>query len=449
MTRSLLLVSLAAGSLTVPAPSASAATEPAIRSITVRPAEPVVGAQGSVRLVIDVIARGAHGKDGVTVKVEPGAPPVGVPEPRPAAPAPQGGAPAQEPAQQPAQQPDQQPAQEPVRPAEQGAAQEPAEEAVWGPGQAPALAPGRAPGHVLGLGSAVPVSAWAASPAGPPVPSPATGATPQSAAQPAALPAAQPAVQSAVQPAVQPVTPPVDSDPPVTPGDPDGQEPPKEGPDLTDLEPARDPAQETGTGGPKDGVRTQQDAAVPPRLVWRLAHGGPRMTAPKQGAAAMTGLELGAARVKDTGGWQTWRFLPDKRLTRFYPAGTWTITATAKGANGATVTEYASFELRRETRLAGVRAERPARADGVRLRGSLTRVDPRGLTDYGPFAKQGLEILWRPDTTSEWQTVGRTTTDAAGAFVGMVLGHTDGYWRVRYPGTRHYAADISKTRQID
>ncbi|MFC7111583.1 hypothetical protein ACFQQB_71055 [Nonomuraea rubra] len=58
MTRSVLLVSLAAGALTVPAPAASAAIEPAIRAITVRPAAPVVGAQGSVRLVIDVIARG-------------------------------------------------------------------------------------------------------------------------------------------------------------------------------------------------------------------------------------------------------------------------------------------------------------------------------------------------------------------------------------------------------
>ncbi|MFG6198999.1 hypothetical protein, partial [Nonomuraea sp. JJY05] len=73
MTRSLLLVSLAAGPLTVPAPPV--ATEPAIRAITVRPAEPIVGANDSVRLVVDVVAKGARGKDGITVKVEPGAPP--------------------------------------------------------------------------------------------------------------------------------------------------------------------------------------------------------------------------------------------------------------------------------------------------------------------------------------------------------------------------------------
>ncbi|MGP4097775.1 hypothetical protein, partial [Nonomuraea sp. KM90] len=124
------------------------------------------------------------------------------------------------------------------------------------------------------------------------------------------------------------------------------------------------------------------------------------------------------------------------------------ITATARGAGGATITEYASFELRRETRLSEVRAEKSARTDGVRMRGSLTRVDPRGLTDYGPFAKQRLEILWRPDEAAAWETVGETTTDAAGAFMGTVQGRTGGYWRVRYPGTGHYASDVSKSRQI-
>ncbi|MBF8193103.1 hypothetical protein ITP53_47035, partial [Nonomuraea sp. K274] len=74
MSRSVLLVSLAAGSLVAPAPAYSAATEPVIRAINVRPAEPVVGAHDSIRLVIDVVATGATGKDGVTVKVEPGAP---------------------------------------------------------------------------------------------------------------------------------------------------------------------------------------------------------------------------------------------------------------------------------------------------------------------------------------------------------------------------------------
>lgn len=177
---------------------------------------------------------------------------------------------------------------------------------------------------------------------------------------------------------------------------------------------------------PKDGVPADARAELPPRLVWRLAPG--------------------AARMSD--GWQTWRFLPDKKLNRFYPAGTWTIAVTAKGANGQTITQYSSFELRRETRLASVRAEKSAGADGVRLRGSLTRVDPRGLTDYGPFGKQRLEVLWRQDPSATWERAGETTTDAAGAFVSTVQGRTGGYWRVRFPGTGHYASDISKSRQI-
>ncbi|SEH00763.1 hypothetical protein SAMN05444920_117194 [Nonomuraea solani] len=150
-----------------------------------------------------------------------------------------------------------------------------------------------------------------------------------------------------------------------------------------------------------------------------------------------------------TGGWQTWRFLPDKRLNRYYAAGTWTITVTAKGPGGTTITEYAAFDLKRETKLTSVTADKAARSNGgVRLRGSLTRVDPRGLTDHGPFGKQPIEILWRPDATSAWEKVGHATTDAAGAFVATVPGRTGGYWRARYPGTSHYATDASKSRQI-
>nr|SBO98086.1 hypothetical protein BN4615_P7602 [Nonomuraea gerenzanensis] len=187
---------------------------------------------------------------------------------------------------------------------------------------------------------------------------------------------------------------------------------------------------------PREGVPGASRPALPQRLVWRLAPG-----------ITLLDPAPGAARTR-TDDWQTWRFLPDKKLNRFYPAGTWTITATAKGTNGATITQYASFELKRETRLTSVRAEKSARTDGVRLRGSLTRVDPRGLTDYGPFAKQRLEVLWRPDASSAWQAVGETTTDGAGAFVGTFQGRTDGYWRVRFPGTGHYAPDLSKSRQI-
>jgi hypothetical protein len=176
------------------------------------------------------------------------------------------------------------------------------------------------------------------------------------------------------------------------------------------------------------GAQPDVQPILPPRLVWRLVPGP-------------------VARMAD--GWETWRFLPDKKLTRFYPTGTWTITATAKGESGTTVTEYASFQFRRGTKLSSVRAEKSAGGSGgVRVRGSLARIDPRGLTDYGPFAKQPLEILWRPGTTGTWEEVGRTMTDAAGAFVAKVPDRSEGYWRIRYPGTGHYAPVLSKTRQI-
>ncbi|TMR16440.1 hypothetical protein ETD86_25260 [Nonomuraea turkmeniaca] len=178
--------------------------------------------------------------------------------------------------------------------------------------------------------------------------------------------------------------------------------------------------------GAAPAVENGAQSALPPRLVWRL------------------GASPAAARMAD--GWETWRFLPDKRLSRFYPTGIWTISATARAANGATVTEYASFQFRRETRLAEVRADQ---ARGVvRVRGSLTRVDPRGVTDYGPFGKQRLEILWRGNAEGAWERVGETTTDAAGVFVSTISDRTGGQWRVRYAGTGHYAPDVSKSQEI-
>ncbi|MFG6195158.1 hypothetical protein, partial [Nonomuraea sp. JJY05] len=167
-----------------------------------------------------------------------------------------------------------------------------------------------------------------------------------------------------------------------------------------------------------------------PQLTWRTA--GPGSGPP--------------ARMAN--GWETWRFLPDKQLNRYYPTGIWTITATARGAGGATVTEYASFQFRRDTKLSSVRADKLEGSDLVRLRGSLRRVDPRGYTDYGPFARQRLEILWRGDEASAWERIGQTTTDASGTFEATVTGRSGGFWRVRYPGTGHYASDASKSRQI-
>ncbi|MEV5498327.1 hypothetical protein AB0M50_23305 [Nonomuraea fuscirosea] len=454
MTRSLLLVSLAAGSLTVPVPAASAATEPAIRSITVRPSDPVVGAHGSVRLVIDVIAKGARGKDGVTVKVEPGAPPVREPQPRPVMPpiVSQAPAPVRPPAVPPEQDQVRPPAQEPVRPpvqdaaqdAAQGSAQVPSQESaqeaaadhaqtpVRDAAQAPVLAPGKAPQDP----ALTPVHAARPSPAvspGPvPRPAPLAGSAP-STAVPGGTGPKEDAQTALVRPRPAPLAPIVNGQPAAN-GQPAVDAGPGGGTTVNDRSvaggvqaPGQAPGQAPVAGG-KVGVRVEDTfPVIPPRIVWRLVPAPP-------------------ARMTD--GWQTWRFLPDKRLNRYYPAGTWTITATAKGKDGTTVTQYASFELRRQTRLSSVRAEKSARTDGVRLHGSLTRVDPRGLTDFGPFAKQRLELLWRPDAKSPWETVGETTTDAAGAFAGTIEGRTTGEWRVRYPGTGHYSADLSKIRQI-
>ncbi|GAA3651174.1 hypothetical protein GCM10022224_012580 [Nonomuraea antimicrobica] len=449
MSRSLLLVSLAAGSLTAPAPATAAASEPEIRSITVRPAEPVVGARGSVRLVIDVIARGARGKDGVTVKVEPGAPPAQAPETPPIA------SPGQSPAQPPAQSPAQPPAvpgQAPVQHPEQAPGQATARTPARPPVQAQILAPGQNPAQSQALSP--PLTAAQASTHVPERTRPHThaGTRPHAPSQVAAPvagsgkvstpspvapgrggPAGYPhtAGHSQSGPKQQPGTrypQPGQAGPNRTSTNPRPvHEYPNHAhvqPDAAVLDPQPFPAY---AAAPKVGIPGQVTPEIPPRLVWRLTPSPYRMT----------------------DGWQTWRFLPDKRLNRFYPTGTWTITATAKGRDGATVTQYASFELKRETKLASVRAEKSAQADGVRLRGSLTRVDPRGLTDYGPFAKQRLEILWRPDTTSRWERVGETTTDAAGEFVGTVQGRTGGHWRVHYPGTGHYAPETSKSRQIE
>ncbi|WP_206062348.1 hypothetical protein, partial [Nonomuraea basaltis] len=189
--------------------------------------------------------------------------------------------------------------------------------------------------------------------------------------------------------------------------------------------PAVEGASPAAQATPKIAALPGDRPALVPRLVWRL---------PVSSAARMAG------------GWETWRFLPDKRLSRFYPTGTWTVAATAKGKDGATVTEYASFQLKRDTRFSAVRVEKAKSA--VRLHGSLTRVDPRGVTDYGPFGGQPLEILWRPNATAAWERVGQTTTDAAGAFVSTMSGRTGGLWRVRYAGTGHYAPDLSKSQQI-
>ncbi|MEU7837201.1 MULTISPECIES: hypothetical protein [unclassified Nonomuraea] len=352
MTRSLLLVSLAAGALAVPIPASSAATELAIREINIRPASPVVGAGNTVRLVIDVVAKGVKGRDGVTIKVEPGSTP-GATGQTPIT----GGSPV---------------------------------------GAVPSV-PGTPPAPSTGTGVLAP---------GP------TGAARRGTAAPrpglvghrGALRVTAPGGAAVVDPAQA-----VDS----------GARPVGEGwpawfgPDIWAS--ARRPQPRPITVEP----------ALPFMPEWRTVPVGMRML----------------------DGWQTWRFMPDKVLTRFYPSGTWTITATATGDDGQSVTRNQTFQLKRETKMSSVRAEKAGGADSVRLRGSLTRVDPRGYEDYAPFADQQVEILWRAEAEDTWERVAIATTGETGDFGRTVRGRPGGYWRARYLGTDHYAPKVSKIHE--
>lgn len=157
----------------------------------------------------------------------------------------------------------------------------------------------------------------------------------------------------------------------------------------------------------------------------------------REEAAAMDALAaMGAMRLADE--WETWRFLPARGLNRFYPAGAWTITATAKDEHGQVVTEYQTFELKHQTRLRSVEAERVHGKRGVRLQGTLTRVDPRGYTDYAPFAGQRLEIEHRREG-GDWAKAATVTTTATGRFARTLPARAHGTWRVRFEGTNKYA----------
>ncbi|SNT28005.1 hypothetical protein SAMN05216276_103218 [Streptosporangium subroseum] len=140
--------------------------------------------------------------------------------------------------------------------------------------------------------------------------------------------------------------------------------------------------------------------------------------------------------------WETWRFAPDKSLSRWYPAGRWTVTATAKGAGGTTVTGYAPFWLKRETRFGAVQAVR--KGTEVQVDGVLKRVDPRGVVDYAPFAGQPVEILHRETAQAAWTTAATATSDAQGKFSRSVPDRQGGEWRIRFAGTGHYAARLGK-----
>ncbi|MFG1619169.1 hypothetical protein ACGFI3_40985 [Nonomuraea wenchangensis] len=524
MTRGLLLASLAAGTLVAPASASTAAAGvpvrllpvsapvpsseegPVIRAISVRPADPVVGPRGSVRLVIDVVAKGTSGKNGVTVKVEPGAPPGPVlaskplpdeppsdptpaeqPDPefpadpfgpgsssdpsgpgssaehsRPGAPAEHSrrGAPAEH--------------SRPVTSAEHSRRGAPAER--YRPGSSPERSRPRVPAETadpeypveysqLGLPDVTPELGFSAGPSGvtaagelPGLTDPVAQATPTVAATPAeeaaptvaATPAAPADSATPADPATQ--AEPTAPDAPATPTD-------STAPTATAPTAPAAPAGSTDSTDSTDSTgstdSTPTESAVPAAssdlaLASTAKHAGATSKArgPYLHLVPLTSAVVanpGARREAD--GWETWRFLPDKRLSRYYPTGTWTVAATARGKDGRTVTEYATFQFRRATRLSPVHVEKAGSGGAVRVRGSLTRVDPRGLTDYGPYGKQRLEVLWRQDWHSEWRQVAQTVTDAAGGFDTRIWGRPQGYWRVRFPGNTHYAAYTSRTRR--
>ncbi|MEV0970545.1 hypothetical protein [Microtetraspora glauca] len=249
---------------------ASADDELAIRSVTVQPGDPVVGPSGSVKLVIDVVARGARGDNGVTVKVEPGPP--------------------------------------------------------------PAASTGQPGGAMQAV---TPVK-------------PATSSTPR---------------------------------PPFI----------------------------NGSSGAVSVSGTQS------------TQGG-------QGADRFTG-------------WEKWRFQPETGLSRWYPSGQWTVVATAKGANGATVNSYTTFYLRRATRLEGVRVNRDA--NGTQVTGTLLRVDPSGQVDYRPFAGREVVLRFRPQGAAEWKDMGTSVTNKDGWFASQERAKNTGTWRVEFAGTARYGSDTS------
>ncbi|MBO3748704.1 hypothetical protein J5X84_21715 [Streptosporangiaceae bacterium NEAU-GS5] len=159
-----------------------------------------------------------------------------------------------------------------------------------------------------------------------------------------------------------------------------------------------------------------------------VEHGKARTAAP-EGAAA-TGS-----------GWETWRFMPATAFTRWYPTGLWTVTATARGADGRTAVAHTTFRLRHDTLLEGVDTQRHDRR--VSVSGTLLRVDPKGRLDYRPYRSQDVQIEFRRRGSSEWKVVDTATTDDYGWFRESVRFHGGGQWRAQFAGTDDYAPEAS------
>ncbi|WP_328710352.1 hypothetical protein [Microbispora hainanensis] len=161
----------------------------------------------------------------------------------------------------------------------------------------------------------------------------------------------------------------------------------------------------------------------------------------------MTGASRDGRPVRrmSSGEWETWRFLPDKALSRWYPHGPWTVTATAVNARGERAVAHAGFNLRRETQIEGLKVAREG--NSVRVTGTLLRVGPGGKVDYRPFAGQRVTIRFRPEGSSRWKTVGEAVTREDGWFNAKVRADGEGSWRAEYAGTPRYAAETSAQRE--
>ncbi|MCT9932753.1 hypothetical protein N5079_21345 [Planotetraspora sp. A-T 1434] len=385
------ILAVAALSASAMAP-ATATGDLAIRSITVKPANPVVGPTGSVKLVIEVVARGATS---VSVALEPG---------RSANPA------------------------NPANPSNPAAPSDQGEPETTPAGISGMVTPLSAPG--VATPSAVPGN-----------PAPALVA----AEDPAPNLPAQAQSQAPIRPAQAPVLPalaqvsPAPSLPAPTPGFP--------APAQGSPAPTADTVPAAGTG---PAAAAALLGASSPDGSQGSSPGGSPALAPSTSSTSRPPLRGVRVSAPPVGGgsrgneWETWRFLPEKALSRWYPSGPWTVTATAKDAAGGTVTARTTFFLKRATELEGVHAVRAD--DRVRITGTLLRVDPVGRVDYRPFPGQPVAICFRPGGSKVWRTVATAVTGKDGWFSARVRATGDGMWRAEYAGTGHYAPDTSSDR---
>ncbi|MFC4062077.1 hypothetical protein ACFOWE_27560 [Planomonospora corallina] len=176
----------------------------------------------------------------------------------------------------------------------------------------------------------------------------------------------------------------------------------------------------------------------------KVEPGAPPASAPQAGPQNRQQEEESVQRREP--GWRTWRFLPERRLTRWYPTGLWTVTAVAKASDGTRVVRHSTFRLRHAADFSAVQVRREDGA--VRVRGVLNRLDPQGYLDYAPFPRQRVKIMHRPERGGAWEAVATAATDRTGRFTRKIRGHRGGEWRVYFPGTGRHAPELSAVHRI-